>query len=190
MSETLKVLTQAFIGESQARNRYHFYSKIAKKEGYIQIASIFAMTADQEKEHATWLFKMIQDIKGDKNEIEVTATAPLVLGDTKENLKAAIEGEMYEKDIMYPDFAKIVLEEGNEGFAKRLESIAISEGHHAERYGKLLKVLEDGTIFKKQEPVVWVCAECGYVHVGMEPPKVCPACAHPQGYYYLMNEEY
>ena len=190
MSETLKVLTQAFIGESQARNRYTFYSKKAKKEGYIQISNIFNETAEQEKEHATQLFTMIQAIRKEENEIEVNASAPLIFGDTKANLKAAIEGELYEKDIMYPDFAKIALEEGYEPFSKQLESIAIAEGHHAERYGKLLKVLEDGSVFKKNQPVVWVCAECGYIHVGEEAPEICPSCKHDQGYYYLMNEEY
>ena len=189
MKETLKVLVEAYLGECQARNRYTFYSSIAKKEGYVQISQIFKETAEQEKEHASWLFKMIQDLK-EGDEFEVNAKAPLVLGDTKENLKSAIEGETYEKDIMYPDFAKIALEEGLEAVSSRLESIAVAEGHHAERYGKLLTVLEDGSIFKKDKPVVWVCAECGYVHIGEEPPELCPSCSHPRGYYYLMNEEY
>jgi rubrerythrin len=189
MKETLRILTEAYIGESQARNRYTFYASIAKKEGYIQISQIFETTALQEKEHASWLFKMIQDLK-EGNEFEVTAKAPLILGDTKENLKSAVEGEMYENKIMYPDFAKIAKDEGLDSVAKRLESIAIAEGHHAERYQKLLTVLEDGSIFKKDKPVVWVCAECGYVYVGEEPPELCPSCSHPKGYYYLMNEEY
>lgn len=190
MSKTLEVLTKAFIGESQARNRYTFYASIAKKEGYMQIFDIFTLTANQEKEHANWLFKMIQDIKGDTNALEVNADAPLTLGDTKENLKAAIEGEVYERDIMYPDFAKIARDEGHEDIAKRLELIAVAEDHHAERYGKLLKVLEDGSIFKKDEEVVWTCAECGYVHHGKEAPEVCPCCEHPRAYYSLMCEEF
>jgi rubrerythrin len=190
MSETLKVLTQAFIGESQARNRYTFYSNTAKKEGYIQISQIFAMTADQEREHASWEFKLIQDLKGDNSQIEVPAAAPLTLGNTKINLAAAIEGELYETNTMYPDFAQIARGEGYEDIAKRLESIAIAEKHHAERYQKLLKVLEDGTIFKKDKPVVWICSECGYIHIGEEPPKECPSCGHDKGYYYLFNEEY
>lgn len=190
MSETLKVLTQAFIGESQARNRYTFYSKIAKKEGFVQIAQIFDTTAEQEKEHASWEFKLIQTLKGDLNELEVPANASLVMGDTKVNLANAIEGELYETNTMYPDFAKIAREEGHEAIAKRFEAIAIAEKHHAERYQKLLKVLEDGTIFKKEKPVVWICAECGYIHVGEEAPAVCPSCSHPQAYYYISNEEY
>ena len=190
MSETLKILTQAFIGESQARNRYTFYSKIAKKEGFVQISEIFALTAEQEKEHASWEFRLIQNLKEKENEIEVSAVAPLVLGNTKENLVSAIEGELYETNTMYPDFAKIAREEGHEDIAKRLEAIAIAEKHHAERYEKLLKVLEDGTVFKKDKPVVWVCAECGYVHTGKEAPEECPSCSHPQAYYHVINENY
>ncbi len=190
MSETLKVLTQAFIGESQARNRYTFYASIAKKEGYMQIYDIFTLTANQEKEHASWLFKMIQDVKGDSSKLEVNAEAPFVLGDTKENLKAAIEGEVYERDTMYPDFAKVARDEGHEEIAKRLELIAVAENHHAERYEKLLKVLEDGSIFKKDEEVAWTCAECGYVHYGKEAPEECPCCKHPKAYYSLMCEEF
>ena len=190
MSETLKVLVQAFIGESQARNRYTFYSSIAKKEGYVQISEIFATTAQQEKEHASWEFKLIQNLKGDLNELEVNASAPLILGDTKVNLASAIEGELYETNTMYPDFAKIAREEGHEDIAKRFEAIAIAEQHHADRYSKLLKVLEDGSIFKKDEDVVWVCAECGYVHEGKEPPDMCPSCSHSKDYYYVMNEIY
>lgn len=190
MSETLKVLAQAFVGESQARNRYTYYSKIAKKEGYVQISEIFALTAEQEKEHASWEFKLIQDLKGDLGELEVLTTVPFAMGDTKINLVAAIEGELYETNTMYPDFAKIAREEGHEDIAKRLEAIAVAEQHHADRYGKLLKVLEDGSIFKKDKPVVWVCAECGYIHICEEPPEECPSCSHPKGYYYVMNEEY
>lgn len=190
MSETLKVLAQAFVGESQARNRYTRFASIAKKEGYQQIAQIFTVTADQEREHASWEFQLIQNLRGDLTELKIDASVPLVMGDTKINLANAIEGELYETNTMYPDFAKIAREEGHEAIAKRFESIAIAEKHHAERYGKLLKVLEDGSIFKKDKPVVWICMECGYIHIGEEPPVVCPSCSHDKGYYYLMNEEY
>ncbi len=188
MSETLKVLAQAFVGESQARNRYTRYSSIAAKEGYQQISQIFATTADQEREHASWEFKLMQGLKGDINELEISTSVPLVMGTTIENLAAAIEGELYETNTMYPDFAKIAREEGHEAIAKRLESIAIAEQHHAQRYQKLLAVLEDGSIFKKDEPVEWVCMECGYVHTGEEPPVACPSCGHDKGFYYVMNE--
>lgn len=190
MSKTLENLTKAFIGESQARNRYTFYSSIAKKEGYIQISQIFEMTATQEKEHANWLMKMIQTLKEETNSLKVEAEANFTLGTTQENLKAAIDGEMYENKEMYPEFAKIAREEGFEDIAKRLESIAIAEGHHAERYTKLHTVLTDGTIFKKDTEVIWICSECGYVSVGKEPPVECPSCGHAKGFYYLMNEEY
>lgn len=190
MSKTLENLTKAFIGESQARNRYTFYSSIARKEGYIQISQIFEMTATQEKEHANWLMKMIQTLKEDVNGLKVEAEANFTLGTTQENLKAAIEGEMYENKEMYPEFAKVAREEGFEDIAKRLESIAIAEGHHAERYSKLHTVLTDGTIFKKDTEVIWICSECGYVFVGKEPPMECPSCGHAQGFYYLMNEEF
>lgn len=190
MSETLKILAQAFVGESQARNRYTRYASIAKAEGYQQISQIFTTTADQEREHASWEFKLMQGLKGDLGELEITTSVPLVMGTTAENLKAAIEGEMYETNTMYPDFAKIAKEEGHEDIAKRLESIAMAEKHHAERYQKLLKVLEDGSIFKKDKPVAWVCMECGYVHIGQEPPVACPSCGHDKGFYYVMNEEF
>ncbi|MBP5204096.1 rubrerythrin family protein [bacterium] len=190
MSKTLEVLTKAFIGESQARNKYTFYASIAKKEGLIQIADVFTVTANQEKEHASQLFKMIQSLKGDANSIEVGSEVSFTLGDTKENLKAAMDGEAFEKDSMYPEFAKIAEEEGHADIAAKLKCIAVAENHHYERFAKLLKVLEDGSIFRKDKQVVWVCAECGYVYIGEEAPKVCPCCGHPQGYYYLMNEEY
>lgn len=190
MSKTLENLSKAFVGESQARNRYTFYSSVAKREGYVQISQIFEMTANQEREHASWLMKMIQDLKGEMKSLKVEADVPFTLGNTQENLVAAIEGETYENKGMYPEFAKVAREEGYEDIAKRLESIAIAEGHHAERYTKLHTVLTDGTIFKKDTEVIWICSECGYVYVGKEPPEACPACGHAKSFYYLMNEEY
>lgn len=190
MSETLKALTKAFIGESQARNRYTFYASKARQEGFLQISDIFTLTANQEKEHSSQLFKMIQQIKGDETKIEVPAEALFAVGDTKENLKAAIEGENYEKSVMYPNFAKIARDEGFEEIATKLELIAVAENHHSERYSKLLKNVQNGTVFKRDTEVMWVCAECGYVHYGKEAPKECPCCGHPQGYYSVMCEEY
>lgn len=191
MEETIQNLVKAFIGESQARNRYTFYSKIAKKEGYEKIAEVFALTADQEKEHASWLFKLINKIKeGDVDEVGVEASAPLVLGTTVDNLKSAIKGENYEHTQMYPQFAATAEKEGHSEIAQRLKAIAKSEEHHEERYSKILKELEAGTIFKKDEKDWWVCRECGYQFFGVEPPKVCPSCDHPQGYYELKCENY
>ncbi len=194
MKKTLQNLIKAFIGESQARNRYSFYAKIAKKEGYEQIAAIFLETAEQEKVHAKRLFEHIQELKekiGEKiDEIKVEIDAPTVYGNTAENLKAAVAGENYEHTVMYPEFAKIAEEEGLINIAARLRAIAKAEEHHEERYKKLLKEVENNSVFKKDKKVAWVCRECGYVHIGTEAPQKCPACNHPQSYYQIKCEEY
>lgn len=194
MQKTIENLTKAFIGESQARNRYNFYAKVAKKEGYEQISEIFLITADNERLHAKRLFERIQELKkkgGEKlDEIVVEAAAPTILGDTIENLKAAITGEHYENSEMYPEFAKVAEEEGLIDIAKRLQAIAKAEEHHEERYKKLLKEVEAGTVFKKDKEVEWICRECGYVHKGTEPPEKCPACDHPKSFYQIKCEEY
>ena len=194
MQETIKNLSKAFIGESQARNRYTYYAKIAKKEGYEQIAEIFLITADNEKEHAKRLFEHIQELKKqsdeDLNEIDVQSSVPTTYDTTIENLKAAISGENYEYTSMYPEFAKKAEEEGLNAIATRLKSIALAEQHHEERYKKLLTVLESNTVFKKDDDVVWVCRECGYTHKGKTPPQKCPSCDHAQSYYQLECEQY
>lgn len=195
MEKTIKNLTKAFIGESQARNRYTFYAKIAKKEGYEQISSIFIETADQEKEHAKWLFRMINELKkqdGDNEyeEIAVEASAPTTLGNTQENLKAAIKGENYEFENMYPEFAATAREEGLTSVAIRLMSIGRAEAHHEERYRKLLDELEKDAIFKKEDKIEWVCRKCGYTHLGTTAPKKCPACDHSQSHYQIKSEQY
>ena len=188
--KTLENLVKAYIGESQARNRYSFYAKVAKKEGYEQIAEIFLITAEQEKVHAKRLFEHIQKIKKGNSEIKVEASAPTVYKKTVDNLKAAIEGENYEHTLMYPEFAATAMEEGFKDIAVRLKSIAIAEKHHEERYLKLLKELEAGSTFKKREKVWWVCRECGFVHFGKKPPTKCPSCDHPQAYYEVKSENY
>lgn len=190
MKKTLKNLTKAFIGESQARNRYSFYASRAKKEGYIQISGIFLKTAEQEKEHAKRLFEHIQELKGDKNEMSVEAASPNVYDDTKENLKAAAAGENYEHSEMYPEFAKTAEEESLPKIAARFRSIAIAEKHHEERYLTLLKELENGTLLEKREEVVWVCMECGYEHRGKTPPETCPSCGHAKEYYKIKCERF
>jgi len=147
LKETIESLAKAFIGESQARNRYTFYSKVAKKEGYEQIAEIFRMTADNENEHAEWLFKLMIKLKGDDmsfDDIDVPADVPTICGDTITNLKSAITGENHERTRMYPEFAGIARSEGYPEIADRLLNIAKAEGHHEERYMKLLKQLEQG----------------------------------------------
>ena len=194
MNETIKNLVKAFIGESQARNRYSFYASIARKEGFEQIAEVFLITAENEKEHASTIFKFINQIKKETgeelNEIEVEAAASTILGNTAENLKAAIAGENYEHTKMYPEFADIAEREGYSEIAARLRAIAEAEKHHEERYKKILEEIEAGTVFKKDKDVWWVCRECGYVHYGKEPPERCPSCNHPKSYFQLKCEEY
>jgi len=194
MKQTLQNLTKAFIGESQARNRYNFYASLARKEGFEQIAEIFQITADNEKEHAKRLFEHINELikKSRKKipELEVEAKAPTIYGSTAENLKASIAGENYEYTEMYPEFASVAEKEGLKGIAKRLRSIAIAEKHHEERYKKLLKEVKAKTVFKKKKAVSWVCRECGYVHYGKQPPRVCPSCYHPRSSYQVKYEKY
>jgi len=194
LNETIKNLVKAFIGESQARNRYSFYASVAKKEGFEQIAEIFRITAENEKEHASTLFKLINELKKEKgeelDEIKVEAVAPTVLGDTAQNLEAAIAGENHEHTKMYPEFADVAEREGYPEIAARLRAIAKAEEHHEERYRKLLREVEAGTVFKKDRDVWWVCRECGYIHYGKEPPERCPSCNHPRSYFQLKCEEY
>ena len=195
MEKTLNNLIKAYIGESQARNRYTFYAKVAKKEGYEQVSEEFLKTAEQEKVHAKRLFEHIQELKKElgKNkdaEMTVEALAPTTYGTTEENLQAAINGEHYENSEMYPGFAKTAEEEGLNRIAVRLKSIAKAEEHHEERYQKLLKHVKDGTYFSREAEVVWVCMECGYVYKGKEPPAKCPSCDHPKSYYKVKSEEY
>ncbi|MCL4476342.1 MAG: rubrerythrin family protein [Nitrospirae bacterium] len=194
MQKTIENLTKAFIGESQARNRYTFYSKIAQKEGFDQISEIFLVTADNEREHAKWLFRLINELKKKSNEdlseIIVEAAAPTVLGNTVENLKAAIAGEHYEYSKMYPEFADVAEKEGFSEIAKRLRAIAKAEEHHEERYRKLLKEVEGSTVFKKSRKVYWVCRKCGYIHEGEAPPEKCPSCDHELNYFQIKCEEY
>jgi rubrerythrin len=194
MEKTIENLTKAFVGESQARNRYTFYSKVAKKEGFEQIAEIFLITADNEREHASWFFKLINELKKESgeelDEIKIETSAPTVLGTTAENLKAAIAGENHEYTSMYPEFADVAQEEGFPEIAARIRSIAVAERHHEERYKKLLKEVEAGTVFKKAKDVWWVCRECGYVHFGREPPDKCPSCDHEETFYQIKCEEY
>lgn len=193
MQKTLENLTKAFIGESQARNRYNFYAKIAMKEGFEQIAGIFTETEGQEKTHAKRLFEHIQELKKKLNVTEplmVEADSPSVYGNTAANLEAAIDGETHETKSMYPEFADQAEEDGLPEIAARLRAIAVAEAHHAQRYQKLLDQVKANTVFKKEEEVWWVCRECGYMHKGKTPPTVCPACNHPQAFYQTQQENY
>jgi len=166
MSKTENNLKAAFAGESQARNKYDYFAKVARKEGYHYIAKVFEETSLNEMQHAKDEFKLLNGIN-----------------DTAANLKAAIEGEHYEVNEMYPTFAKEAEEEGNKEAAILFSQIAKVEKHHEERYKKLLEMVEKGTVYKREKPVKWICMKCGYVHEGTEPPAKCPVCAHPREYY-------
>ena len=192
MNKTVENLTKAFVGECIARNRYSMYASIAKKEGYEQIAEIFRLTSDQEKEHASQLYKMLVALQAENkfDSVKIETEVPILRSTTIENLKAAISGENYEHEEMYPEFAKIADEEGLPDVAARLRAIAVAEVHHEERYKKILASLEAGEIFKKKEAVWWVCRECGYMHFGTEAPEICPSCDHARSYYQLKCEEY
>jgi len=188
--ETINNLTKAFIGESQARNRYTFYAKIAKKEGLEQISGIFLKTADNEREHAKWLLRLINQLKENSEDIVVEASAVTTMGNTIENLKSAIKGEHFENSEMYPGFADVAEKEGLQEIAQRLRAIGSVEAHHEERYTRLLKELENNSLFKKEKKVYWICRVCGFVYEGNEPPKECPSCGHPFNYFEVLSEEY
>jgi len=185
-SETEKNILAAFAGESQARNRYTYFASKARGEGLVQIAQIFEETANQEKEHAKRLFAMLSG-----GELIVQAGFPAgIVGSTAENLKASAGGENYEWTEMYPGFATIARKEGLEAQAKIFEAIAIAEKQHEKRYLGLLKNIEDGKVFKRPQPAVWHCINCGYLHEGLSAPDMCPACAHPQAYYEILGENW
>jgi len=194
MEETLKNLHKAFIGESQARNRYTMFAKQALKDEYDQLSAIFIDTAEQEREHAKQLSKMINQLTEkmgkEQGPIQIEAEGAAMFGNTAENLKNSIEGEHFETSEMYPTFAKQAAEDGLSDIAKRLEAIGKAEAHHEERYTKLLKQVEAGTMFKKEEEKEWFCRKCGYVHKGKNPPEKCPACSHEAFYYQLKCEDY
>ena len=183
---TEKNLLASFAGESQARNRYAYFSSQAKKEGFEQISFIFADTAENEKEHAKRFFKFLEG-----GEVEITASYPAgIIGKTAENLKAAAEGENLEHTVLYPEAAKIAQDEGFDEIAKVFLEIAKVEKEHEKRYRILLKNVESGTVFKRSSAVKWRCRNCGYVHEAAEAPNECPACVHPQAYYEILAENY
>ena len=185
-TRTERNLLTAFAGESQARNRYSYYAGQAKKDGFVQVSAVFEETANQEKEHAKRLFKLLEG-----GEVEVTAAFPAgVIGTTAENLRASAAGENHEHTEMYPSFAAIAREEGFDEIALVLEAIAVAEKQHERRYLGLLANIEAGTVFEKGESVRWSCRNCGYVHEGSGAPKTCPACAHPQAHFELLGENW
>lgn len=166
MSNTEENLKTAFAGESQARNKYDYFAKVARKEGYLYVANIFEETALNEMQHAKDELNLLKGIN-----------------DTKANLKEAIEGEHYENAAMYPKMEKEAREEGNEKAANLFKEISEVEKQHEARYKKLLEMLEKGTLYKREKPIRWKCSKCGYIHEGKEPPEECPSCRHAYKYY-------
>jgi len=185
-TRTEKNILTAFAGESQARNRYTYFASKAKKEGFVQISSIFEETANQEKEHAKRLFKLLEG-----GEVEIAASFPAgVIGTTLENLQEAAAGENYEQTVMYPEFAKTAMEEGFKNIAAIFMAIAVAEKQHEKRYNDLAANIEAGRVFKREEKVTWRCRNCGYVHEGTEAVDECPACEHKQAHFELLGENY
>jgi len=186
-TETEKNLLKAFAGESQARNRYSYFASVAKKEGYVQISTIFEETANHEKEHAKRLFKFLES----GEELEITAAFPAgKIGTTLENLKEGAAGENYEYTSMYPEFAAKAREEGFDEIASAFDSIAVAEKYHEARYLALMENIEKDRVFKREKSVTWRCRNCGYNHQGDEAPGLCPACAHKQPHFELLPTNY
>ena len=185
-TKTEKNLLASFAGESQARNRYSYFSSVAKKAGFEQIAAIFLETADNEKEHAKRFFKLLEG-----GDVEIRASYPAgVIGDTVVNLGAAAAGENLEWTKLYKEAEETARKEGFEEIADQFKEIAEVEEQHEKRYRKLLKNIKEAKVFKRDTVVKWKCRNCGYVHEGKEAPEECPACAHPQSFYELLCENY
>ncbi len=185
-TQTERNILTAFAGESQARNRYSYFSSKARKEGFVQIADIFEETAGQEREHANRLFKLLEG-----GELEITAAFPAgIIGATVDNLKAGAAGEHYEWLTMYPGFAKVARQEGLDDIANIFESIAVAEQGHEKRYLSLASNIEAGRVFQRDSAVTWRCRHCGYLHLGIKAPEVCAACAHPRAFFEVLGEHW
>lgn len=185
-SQTERNLLTAFAGESQARNRYTYFAEQAKQDGLIQIAHIFAETADQEREHAKRFFKFLNG-----GEIEVKWSFPAgVIGTTYENLLAAAAGERYEHTEMYPGFAEVAEKEGFIRVVEALGAVSVAERQHEKRYLELAANVKEGRVFRREGVVVWRCLNCGYLHESNQAPEVCPACISPQAYFEILGENW
>lgn len=185
-TKTEQNLLKAFAGESQARNRYNYFASQARKDGFIQIASIFEETAGNEKEHAKVFFQYLEG-----GDVEIVAAYPAgMIKDTKSNLEAAAAGENMEWTVLYQEFSKVAKDEGFPEVAGSFKQIAEVEKFHEGRYRKLAKNIAGSEVFKKKEKTKWHCTNCGYIHEGTDAPAECPACRHPQSYYELLAENY
>lgn len=185
-SETLQNLINAFAGESQARNRYTFYSKQAKKDGYEQIAEIFLKTADNEKEHAKLFYKLIPASESHK----VTGAYPFSIGSTLENLISAAKGEKEEWDVVYKNYAKVAKEEGFNEVSALFNKITEIEKYHSHRFELLANEIKEGSIFSKNESSQWICRNCGHILISKNAPAKCPVCEHPQSYFEIFSEKF
>jgi len=185
-TQTEKNILTAFCGESQARNRYTYFASKAKNEGFVQISHIFEETANQEKEHAKRLFKLLEG-----GEVEISGVFPAgEIASTLKNLEEAAGGEHYEHTIMYPNFAETAREEGFDHIAIIFEAIAVAEKQHEKRYLDLMNNIKTSRVFKRDEAVSWRCRNCGYLHTGKDAPEMCPACAHSQAHFELLGENW
>lgn len=185
-TRTEKNLLGAFAGESQARNRYTYFAGQARKEGFVQIADIFEETANQEKEHAKRFFKFLEG-----GDVEITACFPAgTIGKTAENLLASAGGEHHEHTVLYPGFAATAREEGFSKIADAFDAISIAEKQHEKRYRDLLANIEGGKVFHRDQPTVWRCRNCGYLHEGTDAPDTCVACVHPKAHFELLGENW
>lgn len=185
-TQTEKNILAAFIGESQARNKYTFWASKAKEDGFVQIQQIFLETADQEKEHAKRLFKFLE---GGEVQLSTSAGAG-VIGTTLENLKAAAGGENHEWQHMYPDFADVAEKEGFTEIAAVMRNIAIAEKQHAKRYEAFINRLEENSMWVREDAITWRCINCGFIYVGKEAPSKCPACAHGREFFEQLGENW
>jgi len=186
-TQTEKNLLKAFAGESQAKNRYTFFAKQAKKDGYEQISALFLETALNEEQHAKTFFKYLTSGEA----VEITAAYPAgIIGSTVDNLLAAAAGENEEWTELYPEFAKIAEEEGFADVARTFRNIAKVEKEHEARYKKLAENIQKEQVFEKEETIRWKCRKCGHVHEGKEAPTTCPTCDHPQGYFEKKEANY
>jgi len=185
-TKTEQNLLKSFAGESQARNRYNYFSSVARKEGFVQIADIFDETASQEKEHAKRFFKFLEG-----GDLEITACFPAgKIGTTAENLLAAATGEHEEHTVLYPGFACVAEQEGLDEIAAAWNAISVAEKQHEKRYRDLLANLQANRVFTRDAEVVWRCRNCGYLHTAKDTPELCPACAHPRDHFELLGENW
>ena len=185
MSKLYEMLAAAYVGESQARNRYTFYASHARKEGYEAVAAVFAQTADQEKQHAKTFYQFLDSLKEREGLPPVLPASEIMvrLGSTAENLQGAVDGENEEATQMYQEIARVAAESGEAKIAARVKAIAEAEAHHRDRFAKLLEHLQKGEMFEQVSETVWVCRECGYRFVGKAAPQICPSCEHPQAFF-------